>query len=245
MAEIDNPKEPLARAAYEALADSYDARVSTKPHNAFYDRPAVLSLLPDLEGKRVLEAGCGPGVYLEEIINRGAEHPVGIDVSPKMIAHARHRLGDRATLQVMNLEKGLSAFADGCFDLVLSPLVPDYIKDWRALFREFHRVLSLEGCFIFSSEHPSSDYRRRMAENYFTTAKTELEWKGFDQPVVVPSYRRPLQEMINPLIEEGFTLDKVLEPQPTEDFKRADEREYRHLSQNPGFICFRAVKKKD
>ncbi|WP_279387450.1 hypothetical protein [Rubrobacter taiwanensis] len=30
-----------------------------------YERPATLSLLPDVAGKRVLDAGCGPGVYSE------------------------------------------------------------------------------------------------------------------------------------------------------------------------------------
>ncbi len=238
----DDPESPLARDAYETLADSYAERVGAKPHNAFYDRPAVLSLLPELGGKRILEAGCGPGVYLEELIVRGASQPVGIDASPKMIAHARARLGDRAKLHVLNLEEGLPSFDEGSFDLVLSPLVLDYIKDWRRLFAEFHRVLSSGGMFVFSVEHPSSDYRLRTGESYFETGVTELEWKGFAKPVVVPSIRRPLQGMINPIIETGFILDKVLEPQPTKDFREADPDEYNHLMCHPGFICFRAVK---
>ena len=55
-------EEPIAREAYGRLADAYAARLVTKAHNAFYDRPAVLSLLPPVQGKRVLDAGCGPGV---------------------------------------------------------------------------------------------------------------------------------------------------------------------------------------
>jgi hypothetical protein len=42
--------------AYEALAESYAARVDTKPHNAYCERPATLSLLPAIGGKRVLDA---------------------------------------------------------------------------------------------------------------------------------------------------------------------------------------------
>jgi hypothetical protein len=48
------PDEPIARRAFDELAEEYAARVHTKAHNAYYDRPAGVSLLPPLEGKRVL-----------------------------------------------------------------------------------------------------------------------------------------------------------------------------------------------
>jgi hypothetical protein len=54
---------------YDELAEAYAARVETKPHNAYYERPATLSLLPDVKGKRVLDAGCGPGVYTGWLVN--------------------------------------------------------------------------------------------------------------------------------------------------------------------------------
>ena len=56
-----SPMSPLAFDAYERLAEAYSERVETKPHNAYYERPATLGLLPDVEGLRVLDAGCGPG----------------------------------------------------------------------------------------------------------------------------------------------------------------------------------------
>jgi 2-polyprenyl-3-methyl-5-hydroxy-6-metoxy-1,4-benzoquinol methylase len=57
----DRDTRPIALEAYEELAESYAALVDTKPHNALYERPATLSLLPEVRGKRVLDAGCGPG----------------------------------------------------------------------------------------------------------------------------------------------------------------------------------------
>ena len=53
--------KPLALEAFEQLAEAYARLVDTKPHNAYYERPATLSLLPDVAGLRVLDAGCGPG----------------------------------------------------------------------------------------------------------------------------------------------------------------------------------------
>jgi 2-polyprenyl-6-hydroxyphenyl methylase/3-demethylubiquinone-9 3-methyltransferase len=58
-------RKPIALEAYEALAESYAARVDTKPHTACYDRPATLSLPPRVDGSRVLDAGCGPAVCAE------------------------------------------------------------------------------------------------------------------------------------------------------------------------------------
>jgi len=52
--------KPIALDAYESLAEAYAAVVKTKAHNAYYERPATLSLLPDVKNKRVLDAGCGP-----------------------------------------------------------------------------------------------------------------------------------------------------------------------------------------
>jgi len=85
---VEKGPEPVAREAYEKLADSYAARAPTKPHNAYYERPATLSLLGEVAGKRVLDAGCGPGIYAEELVARGAE-VVGFDASGRMVELAR------------------------------------------------------------------------------------------------------------------------------------------------------------
>lgn len=91
--------EPISRAAYDKLADSFAALAPTKPHNG----PATLSMLGDVEGKRVLDAGCGPGIYAEEPVSGGAE-VVGFDASERMVGSARERLRGRAELCRANLE---------------------------------------------------------------------------------------------------------------------------------------------
>ena len=238
----DRKKQPVAQEAYNDLAESYAAMVDTKPHNAYYERPATLSLLPDVSGKRVLDAGCGPGVYTEWLVAHGAE-VVACDANEKMVALAKQRIGDKAQVLLANLESPLDFLSDASFDLVVSPLVMDYIKEWEPVFREFHRVLKPTGCLIFSMEHPYMKYAtHHFISNYFKVERVEYVWRGFGKPVRVPSYRRPMSAVINPLLKAGFILDQILEPLPTDEFKEEDPEEYEELMRSPGFMCVRAVK---
>jgi ubiquinone/menaquinone biosynthesis C-methylase UbiE len=121
-------EEPVVLAAYDALAESYAALVDTKPHNAYYERPATLSLLPDVKGRRVLDAGCGPGVYAEWLVRRGTE-VVAVDVNENMVRLAQERLGTSVQVVRADLAQPLDFLADRSFDLVLSPLALDYVRD--------------------------------------------------------------------------------------------------------------------
>ena len=233
---------PIALDAYEVLAEAFAAVVDTKPHNAYYERPATISLLPEVKGKRVLDAGCGPGVYSEWLIEHGAE-VVAVDASPKMVKLAKQRLGKKADVRQANLAEPLPSLESSSFDLVVSPLVLDYIQDWRSTFAEVYRVLRPSGHFVFSVTHPLFDYIYFKSNNYFETELVSVEWRGFESVRVhMPSFRRPLSEALNPLIEVGFFLERIIEPKPTEEFKNADPKHFEELSRQPCFICIRVGK---
>ncbi|MGD1996632.1 MAG: methyltransferase domain-containing protein [Anaerolineae bacterium] len=233
--------EPIALEAYETLAERYAELVDSKPENAYYERPATLSLLPDVAGKRVLDAGCGPGAYSEWLADHGA-HVVAIDVSPKMVHLARQRLQTRVEVLQADLRKPLDSLEDASFDIVVSPLVLDYIRDWRGVFAEFSRVLRVCGLLVFSVEHPFLKVSLLGADDYFATELGETEWRGFGIRVRMPSYRRPLGAMISPLAEAGLVVERIVEPRPTETFRRKDPEGYEKLSRSPGFLCIRARK---
>lgn len=237
------PAEAIARQAYDALAEGYAARIDTKAHNALYERPATLSLLPPLSGKRVLDAGCGAGKYAELLLEAGAE-VVGVDVSAKMLAMARRRLPPgRVSLVQADLGQKLDFLADGSFDLVVCALVLDHILDWRQLFAEFNRILKPNGVLVYSATHPFVAYlQNHWGGNYFQVERTDVEWRGFGPAVLMPGYRRSFSEMVTPLLETGFMLETVLEPRPQPAFQAADPREYDKLMRQPGFICVRGKK---
>jgi SAM-dependent methyltransferase len=236
------PDEPIALEAFTRLADAYAARIDVKAHNAFYDRPAVLSLLPPVEGRRVLDAGCGPGAYAERLVGRGAE-VVGIDVCPRMVELARRRVRGKASFHQADLARPLDFLPAASFDLVVSALALDYVRDWAAAFGEFFRVLREPGCLVFSAGHPSDEFYEHHPEgNYFEVERVDCEWRGFGPAVRVPYYRRPLGEMLGPLLGAGFVLERLLEPRPVPEFQDHDPADYSKLTRRPGFLCFRARK---
>ncbi len=78
-------------------------------------------------------------------------------------------------------------------------------------------------------------------EDYFTVEKTEMIWKTWGVPVVMPSYRRPLQNITESLHSAGFLIERMIESQPTEDYKRADPESYERLRVRPSFINVKAI----
>jgi hypothetical protein len=54
-----------------------------------------------------------------------------------------------------------------------------------------------------------------------------------------------LGEVINPLLEAGFALERLLEPTPTDEFRAKLPEDYAELMRRPGFLCVRAVKRQE
>ncbi|MEM1181932.1 MAG: class I SAM-dependent methyltransferase [Acidobacteriota bacterium] len=243
---MDDTFKPPAYAVYQELADAYAAKIETKPHNAFYERPATLSLIGDVDGLRVLDAGCGPGVYAQILAARGAQVDA-CDLSDRMLELAAERLVNEVAagsvrLHGLDLTRPLAPFTAEQFHLVLAPLCLDYVADWRSTFAEFHRVLRPAGRLVFSCGHPDFEAEYFDTRDYFSVEPVECTWRGFGEEITMPSYRRSLQEVVMSVLDAGFQLEQLLEPKPTADFLDADPVRYARLMHRPSFLCVAAQK---
>lgn len=233
----DLPDEPLARKAFDALATGYDREGDTKPTNAFLERPAMLDLLPAVEGNTVLDAGCGAGHLTNELTARDAS-VVGLDVSRRMVGSALARTPEADFVQA-DLG-GPLPFADDVFDGVVSSLAFHYVREWDALFAELRRVLSPGGWLLVSVQHPHADFEEYAgAENYHERERVEATWESFGPPVTVPAYRRALAAMFDPALANGFRLDRLVEPTPTDAYRAAAPERYAYEARRPNFLCLR------
>ncbi len=230
-------KEDIIR-AYDSMAERYSSKIENNAHNAFCERPALLGLLPnDLQGKKILDAGCGPGKYAEILIAKGAK-VLGFDISPSMIEIAKNRNKGRGVFFIHDLSEPLEMLEDESFDIIISSLALHYIEDWHPVFREFKRVLRPGGKFIFSVQHPISDLQYYPCNNYFDIEPVSATWEGFGDPIDVPCFRRPFAACIEPIYTAGLQLLNIVETRPLETLKDIDPNRYEKLNRFPSFICF-------
>ena len=233
--------QPVALDAYDSMAEAYAAAIEENPRSTYYERPAIMDLLPDVSGRRVLDAGCGPGVMMEWLLGQGA-NVVGVDVSANMLELAEQRVGDAAVLHMADLEQPMPFLADSSFDVILTSGTLGYVRDWLTVFREFSRVLKPGGCVVFSVGHPCSEYTLNETDDYFSTELREYTWRGLGAPIVVSCYRRPLSQMTDPIVRAGFSIERVIEPVPTEEFAEVEPEEYAQLMRRPRVLCVRVRK---
>lgn len=216
---------------YDPIADVYAAGVDRAPYNALYERPAMLALLPDVRGARVLDAGCGPGWYSEQLAARGAR-VTSIDSSAVMMGHARARLGDGADVRHADLSRPLD-FADASFDGIVSALTLHYLRDWSATLAEFRRILKPEGWLLFSTHHPGADAALFGTERYLEVEEREDFWESVG---TVRFYHRPMCAIVNALADGGFAIQRMEEPVPTDEFRQLKPEAYARLLRQPNFL---------
>lgn len=158
------------------VADYFEA--CTAPENRF-----ILRQLGDVQGKYLLDLGCGAGENSVYFALKGARC-VAADYSPGMVDVAQ-RLAARngvavegAVVNAMDID-----FPDNTFDVVYASNLLHHIPDPRLAIREMHRVLKPGGkaCFWDPLKHnPVINVYRRMATKVRTEDETPLDIRLVD-----------------------------------------------------------------
>ncbi|GAB0104912.1 class I SAM-dependent methyltransferase [Nocardia sp. JMUB6875] len=225
-------------AAYDPIAKAYAEENAKSLLNEYYNRPAIRDLLGDVRGKHVLDAGCGSGPTLVDLIEGGAT-AVGIDGSQALIDIATDRVGGAAELHVGDLAAPLP-FGDNTFDDVVCSLALHYLEDWRSPLAEMRRVLKPGGRLILSVEHPLVIWFAQLqageTTNYFATRRRRVtDMAG--QTADLTFWDRSLSTMFQTFFDSGFRITRVEEPAPAPE---ALERfpEFFQDREDPRFLAF-------
>jgi ubiquinone/menaquinone biosynthesis C-methylase UbiE len=212
--------------------------------------PYILELMGDVQGKRVLDAGCGGGFYSLLLSERGAK-VLGIDGSKEMIEIAKRKASSRM-LDAEFLIGDISdlRIKDSTFDLVLSTLVLMDVEELDQAISEVVRVTRDGGDIVILVQHPiltSGDWEResgqklfRKLDHYFSERELEAVWQNErKERVSLKYYHRPLQAYMQPFLHRGCVLTRLMEPQPHEVYKRFNPRAYEDTKRIPHFIILR------
>ena len=102
------------------------------------------SIWDEIAGRTVLDFGCGPGIEVVEIVQRGAAHVVGIDIREKWLKQAQARadaagVSDRCIFEKMWSEPVDVIVCLDCFEHFADPAA--ILRQMRALLNPGGRVL--------------------------------------------------------------------------------------------------------
>ena len=114
----------------------------------------VLNIIPDLNGKSVLEIGCGRGDFARLL---GERYPsaeiIATDFSTAAITYAQSKIGSsrNVTFEAANAQALL--FSDASFDYVISCECLEHVETPREMVREIVRCLKPGGGFVVTTEN--------------------------------------------------------------------------------------------
>jgi SAM-dependent methyltransferase len=219
------------------------------PFGAAFEHPAFLSLLPDVAGLRVLDLGCGAGQLALHLANAGAVEVIGLDVSQQMLDRARvGNAHPRVTYVRQPIEN--ADFPDGRFDLVVSSLAIHYVEDYAGLVTRIAGWLVANGTLVFSTEHPivlarasdegwvrdgGGEPTAWGIDRYGEEGRRERQWFG----ARVRKYHRMLTTLLNGLLDAGLTVERVIEPMPTDE-QLTEHPDWIEERRRPTFLLVRA-----
>jgi ubiquinone/menaquinone biosynthesis C-methylase UbiE len=202
------------QAGYDRWARVYDHDANPLPP---LEEPVVWQAIGDPCGLRALDLGCGTGRHAMWLAGHGAE-VTAVDFSAGMLEEAARKPGaERVRFLQHDLHLPLP-FADGGFDLVVSGLVLEHLRELGPFFAEARRVLRPGGRAVVSAMHPAMFLRGSQAR--FTDPSTgELVQPG--------SIAHSISDFVTAVLQAGFTLSRIEEISPdsafAEQFPRAEK----------------------
>lgn len=208
-----------------------DLRARPFTLNAVIEQGAMEALIPQgLEGFRVLDIGCGFGDLCVRLRSLGVGSVLGLDASTRMIDEAKARICDK-NIRFVQQPIETFMFPDEAFDLVVASLVFHYVEDFEAIVRRIAGALRPGGHLVFSVEHPmctaighnrwhldADGYAAFWpVDRYQDEGVRRTHWFVDD----VIKYHRTVATYVRDLLEAGFQLTGLAEPQPSDESVRA------------------------
>jgi len=197
------------RQLYDRRAEQYHSMAGREPRLLSRKHRGIIAHLTFPRGSRVLDAGCGDGVYCEWLSRQGHTLVVGIDISTKILAIARTNVANRGNAKVVDFLAGnieRLPFADASFNAIVCSQVIEHLLDDRAGLNELYRVLCLGGRLVISTDNHDNRVTRWLAVPT-RLIRTLLRRRAWEYPFPHRDYR--VTEFVALVAEAGFYVECV------------------------------------
>lgn len=183
-------------------------------------------LFPPIQGKAILDLGCGYGWHCKFCEDQGAEKILGLDLSSRMIEEAKKRnSGQKIEYQVCGINE--FDYVANEWDVVISNLALHYIQDLDQVYRNVYKTLKPNGVFLFNIEHPvftsgvnqdwiyDDDGKPKYwpVDNYFMPGERTTHFLGCE----VVKQHHTMTQIVMGLINNGFSLEVLEDVQPPKE----------------------------
>src|SRR5882724_8310721 len=159
------------RNVFDLWAEVYD--VQSNPLLMLEERH-IRPLLPALDGRDVLDIGCGTGRWLSIFEQLRPSSLTGIDSSAAMLKHARRKVSQ----STFRYQKDCSKIfiEDASKDFVLASFMLTYLSYLPSFARECARIIRPGGYVLISDMHPQTARERDWKRNFhYHEAEVALE----------------------------------------------------------------------
>lgn len=232
-------------ARYDPVADFYVAEVGDS-----VDDPAtaaLLGLIGDVAGSRLLDLACGQGRVTRVLARRGAV-VTGADLSDALITRAQAaEETDRLGIEYIVADVGdESAFAAASFDGVVCNFGVSDIDDLDGTLATVYQALKPGGFFVISLLHPCfPGWTEKVSASwppgggYFSEGWWRAEASSSKLRQQVGANHRMISTYLNALTGHGLAIDAVAEPMTPENWLTANPE----MDPVPVFLAIRSVKR--
>jgi SAM-dependent methyltransferase len=177
-------------------------------------------LLGAVEGKQILEVGCGAAMCSRWLANRGAR-PTAFDVSAGMLRHARAGAVETGIdVPLVQADAEHLPFRDAAFDIAFTAFgAIQFVADSARVMREVARVLRPGGLWVFATTHPIRwSFPDDPGPGGLTATMPYWDRTPYvevteDGGATYVEHHRTLSDRVREIAAAGFVLLDIVEPE--------------------------------
>lgn len=234
-----------SRRAWAELSVGYErARARADSLDRLVEWPAQRAAVGDVTGKSVLDAGCGDGSKVAELVRDGAAPSVGVDIAgnflPAVPAGLQLLRGDLSDLA------SVPGLAGRRFDRILFLQSIGYAADAVDALRTARSLLAEDGFVLVTRTQPiryaierSEHNGTSLGEEYFATDAFTFRHRGWDDAVALTKRPYTMSGLLNTFSAAGFWIEETSEPQLPDAARRRYPHKGAFMDKYLGILIFK------
>lgn len=233
---------------WDNLADKYEGlQIREDSLDTLVEFPIQRELIGDMQGKRILDLACGSGRKALTLAHEGAANVVGIDISQNFILKWKTQKkpdnlefyqGDISNLSDIVVLQGQK------FDIVLCFQALGYSTNLKGTISAIRDFLNVGGRFILTTAHPFKFVVEKQERDKIKPGEAYRDESSYcfpsmwDNSVAISHATPMISTVINAIVSNKFSIDRVLEPDMSEDQKQRFPHKAEWMNKYFGIIAY-------